>query len=580
MKIENDKKTLLIIASSVAILIIINIVLASVILKKTTTVAAPQAATNDLSKSQAEHMENELSSMQSALSNLSNKLEQIALDISNLSSEMAKNGATDNSKSKAEEYLEAARKQKNNQDVAKILYLSALAHSENKAAILNEFVDWQIQLIDQDMKKNNEEEAQDRLIDLAQVCDVTISNGSVADMVIIPAIKNKLSSADEAIKKISENKLKEQKKQLAVLEAQLNSIKSYKDAEDLLNTLSSTYFDPALEDQKETIIARIITKESCLTTPDQELIFPDINEDTPWNAWLDNFIERLRSNSPTIKKFEDIGAAADFLDAASQCNVAGVAERLSLFSTVSRQINVTYWAEKVDEALKNENPDINEISSLLAESNDFTQNEYNTCLSRVISLNGYIAYKTNLDLEENVKQLRAIEQQIKSKEAYLQMIGMVQAQYFQFLLHLQGLNQKFPEQFSDGITQVSQTIDALDKLSSAYRNYVVVEGLQNDNSQRERFISWAKSQLAWAKDYDEKGEGIANQWTKTRRNKEAVENYKRAWNELMCIHPGDLQSADPALYQSYSELKTKIENHWKPSDDDLRNVKYKQVTDF
>lgn len=580
MKIENDKKTLLIIASSVAILIIINIVLASVILKKTTTVAAPQAATNDLSKSQAEHMENELSSMQSALSNLSNKLEQIALDISNLSSEMAKNGATDNSKSKAEEYLEAARKQKNNQDVAKILYLSALAHSENKAAILNEFVDWQIQLIDQDMKKNNEEEAQDRLIDLAQVCDVTISNGSVADMVIIPAIKNKLSSADEAIKKISENKLKEQKKQLAVLEAQLNSIKSYKDAEDLLNTLSSTYFDPALEDQKETIIARIITKESCLTTPDQELIFPDINEDTPWNAWLDNFIERLRSNSPTIKKFEDIGAAADFLDAASQCNVAGVAERLSLFSTVSRQINVTYWAEKIDEALKNENPDINEISSLLAESNDFTQNEYNTCLSRVISLNGYIAYKTNLDLEENVKQLRAIEQQIKSKEAYLQMIGMVQAQYFQFLLHLQGLNQKFPEQFSDGITQVSQTIDALDKLSSAYRNYVVVEGLQNDNSQRERFISWARSQLAWAKDYDEKGEGIANQWTRTRRNKEAVEYYKRAWNELMCIHPGDLQSADPALYQSYSELKTKIENHWKPSDDDLRNVKYKHVTDF
>ena len=160
------------------------------------------------------------------------------------------------------------------------------------------------------------------------------------------------------------------------------------------------------------------------------------------------------------------------------------------------------------------------------------------------------------------------------------MVGATQGQYIQFLLRLKTLDAKYANQFSAEISEATQKIADLGQLVNVYKNKLVIVDLNKNEAQRTRFVEWAKRQLQSARTLDEKGEAIASEWGRTRSNEAAVNKYVAAWQAVMSIYPGDLQAADPALFQTYSELKMQIENHWEPNNYQRGIVKYKRISDF
>lgn len=480
---------------------------------------------------------------------------------------------------RAHTYLEAARTSLSTPDVAQILYVSALAYSINKAPILHEFIDWQALVIKQALKKGGTALAQEKLMALVNICDVNISSGSIEDMTAIPAVKEKLVTIEKLISSQIDQRIMEQREQLLTFAERVGELTSYESAEKLLNSIDKFTCDSSLNDQKDTIIAKIISRQSCLTTPEQAIELPVINADTPWVAWLENFIRRLKSNIAITVKLADLEAAADFLLAAKQSKVSGVAEKVAELESISRQTYLNYWQERTDRTLNAKKQDLNDISSLLAECNMFSYEEQKANLDRIIKLNKCITAVTLVELTENLKQLKSTENMIPA-EAYMQAVCAVQGQYLQMLLRLQEMQVKYPEYFSEEIVKVTKKITGLDQLISAYKSKLTREDLLKGGMQRKKFIAWVKEQFKLAEQCFEKGEKIAGQWNKTTRSIEAKEMYIEGWHAVMKIHPDDLHTADPALVRLYNEIKEKIEKRWKPTEYQMQRIEYKRISDF
>ena len=248
---------------------------------------------------------------------------------------------------KAEMYLNAARASVKNPEIAQMLYVSALTYSENKAVILAEFITWQTNVIKQILQKNNIDLAQKHFAALAKICDTHIAWGSINDMLSIPQLQKKLAMAKQAISVYQDTQTAEYTKQINAFAEKIKSVSTYEMAETLLKELSDLQTDPSFDDLKESIAAKIIMKQSCLTTPSHQLMIPVVSEDTPWGEWLENFIVRLKSDISVTKKLEDIGAAAEFLQAAKASDCQGVAELMNEIEKTSRVIYVAYWKERV-----------------------------------------------------------------------------------------------------------------------------------------------------------------------------------------------------------------------------------------
>lgn len=480
---------------------------------------------------------------------------------------------------KAINYLKAARASIQKPEIAHILYVSALTYSNDKSSILSEFIDWQASLIKQALSKNDLEDAQERLVALASICDANIAAGSINDMNAIPELKNKIAAAEKLIALYREQQISAQKKRIAEFLQKIDALDNFVQADSLLKELSAFSVDSSLSGQKDDITARIIQKQSYLTTPSQQLIIPSINETTPWCAWLKNFIVRLQSDLPTMQKLEDLGTAAEFLQAAKSSNAEGVDNLITEIEKTSRGVYLTYWKERVERALVASSQNRDDVATLIAESNTFSPEEVKAYKKEMLKLHKFIVQTTLDELKNGLKNLKGIENTV-SDETYMQMVAATQSQYLQLLLRIKALDSKFEGNFTKETEDISQKIANLEKLLSSYKNRVIVKDLRKNEAQRARFIKWAKSQLIKADVFDKKGEEIAARWDKIRSSAEAVANYTAAWNSLMCIHPSDLQFADPALFQRYNELKNRIEKHCPPSDAQRTDVKYKRISDF
>ena len=122
----------------------------------------------------------------------------------------------------------------------------------------------------------NIELAQERLIALAGICDANIALGSVRDMESIPALKNKLMTAEQLIEDNQNQLIATQQEQINSFLQRLNDITSYSEAEELLNELTAFTVAPALNEQKDDIVAKIILKQSYLLLQPSNLLFPQL----------------------------------------------------------------------------------------------------------------------------------------------------------------------------------------------------------------------------------------------------------------------------------------------------------------
>ena len=535
------------------------------------------AAFEQMIKSMEEQMlalENDTSAQLAAIKN---KIDSIETSSSATAKTLA--SLQNERETKAALYLKAARASTKTPETAQILYVSALTYSDDKAEILSEFIDWQTKLIRQDVERGNVELAQERLVALAGICDANIALGSVGDMKSIPALKNKLTAAERLITSYQSELIAAQQKQINSFVQRVDSLTSYSEAESLLKDLTALTVDPSLNNQKDALVAKIILKQSYLTTPSDQIIIPVISNDTPWNEWLKNFVVRLKSDLPITKKLEDIGTAAEFLQAAKASNEKGVQDLITEIEKVSRGIYLSYWKERVERVTSSTDSNLNDVSTLITESNAFSAEEQKENKAQIVKLNKYITKATLAEFAEGLKNLKALENSV-ADETYMQMVGATQGQYIQLLLRLKALDAKYANQFAAEIAEATQKITDLYQLANAYKNKLIVADLEKNEAQRTRFVEWAKKQLEQARKLDREGENIASTWSKTRSSEAAVDKYVAAWKALMSIHPGDLQAVDPALFQMYSELKIQIENHWEPNNYQRKRVTYKRISDF
>ena len=480
---------------------------------------------------------------------------------------------------KAEMYLSAARSSVSTPEIAQILYVAALNYSDNKAEILSEFIVWQTELIEKELRKGDSESATERLVAVATICDANIAMGSVNDMKAIPVLKSKLAAAEKLITDHKNKLIATQEKELEKLAQRADRLSSYSAADDLLKDLAVLTVDPSLSNKKEEITAKIILKQSYLTAPTDQLIIPPINNATPWNAWLKNFIVRLKSNLPVMKKLEDIGRAAEFLQVAKESDAEGVQDLIVEIEKESRNIYLDYWRERVEKTTASAEANLNDISTLISESNAFNPEEQKKYEAQIIKLHKYITKTTLAEFKEGVKHLKALEKSF-TDETYMQMVGSMQAQYIQLLLRLKALDAKFANQFYSEVSEATQQVKYFSILIDSYKKKLTANELEKVQIQRNSFIAWARETINNARVFDNRGEEIANKTFATRKSPEAVDQYASGWLLLMSIHPNDLQAVDPALFQIYSTLKSQIESHWTPSDYHRGRVEYKRISDF
>ena len=520
-----------------------------------------------------------------ALGRIDKQIKYIGTEIDKTTKTLA--ALKDERAQKAAMYLKAARASKTNSEIAQLLYISALTYSDEKSPLLAEYIDWQTELIKSALQADDTELAQERLIALANVCDANIALCSVNDIKSIQSLKDKLLFAEELIASHKKQRISDQQERLKGFAQRIDNLSTYEEADSLLNEFSALQTDVSLNGQKESLVAAIVLKQSCLTSPNHQLIIPAINDNTPWCPWLRNFIVRLKSDLPVSQKLEDIGAATEFLQAAKESQTDGVAELMAELEKTSRGVYLAFWQERVDRVtskaksnLSSTNPNLNDISTLILEYNDFKDNEQKANEKQFIELNKYLITATYKELADSLKILKSLENTV-ADETYMQMVGATQGQYIQLLIRLKTLDAKFAGKFSTEISKVTQEIASLGQLVNSYKNKLVVTDIKRSETQRSRFLEWARAQLDRAKELDNEGEKIADPVFVTRANDKAVEKYVSAWLTLMRIHSGDLQSADPALFHRYSELKQLIENHKSPTDHMRKQpVEYKRITDF
>ena len=216
---------------------------------------------------------------------------------------------------------------------------------------------------------------------------------------------------------------------------------------------------------------------------------------------------------------------------------------------------MSYWKERVERITSSADSNLNDLSTLITESNAFSAEEQMENKAQIIKLNKYITKATLAEFAEGLKNLKALENSV-ADETYMQMVGATQGQYIQLLLRLKTLDAKYANQFSAEILDATQKIAFLGQLVNAYKNKLVITDLNKNEAQRTRFIEWAKGQLQRARTLDGEGEAIASTWRRTRSSEAAVNKYVAAWQALMSIHPGDLHAATKGELLNINEFLT------------------------
>ncbi len=501
------------------------------------------------------------------------------------------------------EYLEAARRQKGNPEVARLLYMSALGYCSKKTEILNEIAMWTNELVDQSLSHGNIEEAEQHLAQLAALFDSAITSGTVEDIEGIPSLKEEILRIDSKVVASKDPKL--QQDTLNELAKRVESISCYEEGEELMAVIETTVWDSSLEDSSAVMGSAIRRILSCMTPVEKDIIIPEVDENTPWVAWLKHFNERLNAapeQVPTNRKFEDLGTAAAFLEAAekkgAELQLAGdssIADEMASLRRSARKLQITRWEEQAHQAIGDKTPVLVNLSSILAEGLDFSSEEQELVAKTLFDLNDKVV---ELSLARNVEAVNTLSKLKGIKDdSVIQLLSIRQSHYLQLLVQIQemqSLMRKLNWQEAEGEAARTQLVareqDIKNKLASleedidTLRDKLKLEAIQIIQNEHGRFECWSAKRIDEAQQKYKHAEKMAETWGKTWGNNEVQEELKNAWWHIMTIHPGDLSMVNPAEKQAYDMLKQDIEaklvGDFKVTIKDLQSVKYTRIDTF
>ena len=361
---------------------------------------------------------------------------------------------------KAEKYLEAARETKKNpeqENKTRLLYLATIYYSDEKSSLLEEYINWEEEIITKFLKKGNLEGAQDRYLAMLEACDQNMTNASVNDINNVASLNDKLKNVAKKIKNVQQNRDNEINQQLVAIEEDISNIATRQDVIQLrekLNTLNSDL--PQYEEKKNDLDNRLLRIQTCMTSPTDPLMIPPVDSETPWQQWLDNFAARLKSDEISIsQRLEDLRTATDFLQEAKQYSKSNpnIEEYLKKVEEESKQLYVKDWKERCQKCLTNNVNDLASLLTLQKESQLFLKDERKICSDEIVKLNKRIFNLMHEEMDDKVNKLRIQEYSINS-DFYVQKLGLYLGEYRQIFsswleLKLEFPEKKFDEEFDD-----------------------------------------------------------------------------------------------------------------------------------
>ena len=509
---------------------------------------------------------------------------------------------TANGQIKAAAYLDEARKCEDI-ETKRLLYERAIDLYIDKMPAILEYVDWVGGEIQKQAATENTEDynaSTERFGMLVSECNSMLTHASLSDVQAIPDLQQRLEGIESAIKQNRADIINTQASMLIDIEKSKDKLFTYSDCEKLRANIAAIEVDGSLSDRKDKIIQDIFNKQSCLTSPTDELMLPEICEDTPWNEWLDNFIKRLDADETRLsleQKMKDISEASDFLQAAEKLQGAQCREQIRRIDTQIQALEELQWEKQVDNLLAGKSQEseqqpsnTEQIASLLAQGKTLT-----VCRNKQKHDAAYV--KLNLKYFDSVREeieissqnlLRKNEQSsvganpMFSDELSIQLWGAIQSQYANTLLQLQLLAKDYQETsalekgdanspFSDQgnndelnrqIVVLQERLRGTERMIDSIRKQIAIHALSEEKKRNEKYRDQCLGHITAA--------NIAFNNAETAKSSEEKESYyKQAWMELRKIHPGDFQSVAPHQYHMYEKIKKKADNKCDPSEEEL-----------
>lgn len=370
---------------------------------------------------------------------------------------------------KAEKYLEAARETKKNpeqENKTRLLYLATIYYRDEKSSLLEEYINWEEEIITKLLKKGNLEGAQDRYLAMLEACDQNMTNASVNDINNVASLNDKLREVAQKIKDVQQNRDNEINQHLVGIEKDISKIKTHQDVIQLrkkLNTLNSGL--PQNEEKKNDLDNRLLRIQTYMTHPTDPLMIPPVDSETPWQQWLNNFVKRLKSDEISAsQRLEDLRTATDFLQEAKQYlqeakqysksnpnieECLKIEKCLKKVEEESKQLYVKGWKERCQKCLPNDVNDLDSLLTLQKESQLFLKDERKICSDEIVKLNKRIFKLMHEEMVDKVNKLINQKDSINS-DFYVQKLGLYLGEYQQIFSSWLELKLEFPEkEFND-----------------------------------------------------------------------------------------------------------------------------------
>lgn len=472
--------------------------------------------------------------------------------------------ATINNTSRADEYLDAAKEEKD-PTIRQMLFLAAINASAEKMPVLDEFIKDQEEQIKAKLATGAPafDEVWEKLNTLAGICDAAISRGSVQDIKSAQKVQERLVAIGNSIKEAQRTpqvaRLGEIREQLA----QQQEDDGWRKCGDWITELEGASFNAELEDDKETLITEIRNKRACLTPYTEALEIPDVADDTAWQEWLTHFSDRLKAkgNETPEQALAEIDEAASFLEEAKKHAEANdIMEGIMSTAKICVALDWNNRARQFNDQ-EQDKKTLAAATALLAEAEAFSDSS----LSEIVSASKGMLYDCIMEMaiktcDGNAAALKdaGLENSLPS-DVSLQLLSNALSQYTQLLHQLESGRANYPS-YGKLRTNLVTKINGLNDVISGKGTVAVVPDVQTDL--RANYRHYAEWNIDKAEGLYNEAEDIADDYFKTRANEECVWRYKAAWFKLMTIHPDELRSVDPALAERYTDLKAKIENAW------------------
>lgn len=492
----------------------------------------------------------------------------------------------DSNKAKCNAYLDAARANTNDYQVCELLYRAAIVLSVNKQPVMSEYARWCQKSVRQLVEDGRIDDADRRYTSLVTFFDSVIGTGSVSDICSISMLVQQLAEVEAIVDGARQLAEMKQWKAFENIEESVCAATNYDQLVDCRTKLDGLEVIDEKDDlfERKDQLDRLLTMKMSTAVPTSApIIIPPVCDDTPWIAWLENFNARLTSDDLTEEaRTLEFAQAGEFLAAAREIDDEDVKTAVEEIEKHGTAICRNAWRKTVmaaiDKAAHSE-AGVQQCIELLAATSDFSEDEQRLCREELVSLNRAVVAASLREIRKQADSAKRLESRL-SKDEYQQLLSMLQGQCLQMLVRLQELNHRFDGGFESDIDRVSVAVTGFSSVISGFNKAREVKGIAAQTAREQKFISWVRDTIIASTNSYQSGEEIAKKWFKTTSNDDAQKKYKRAWEQIMEVNSGDLATLDEALYKLWSKEKEKIENRYEPSDDDLKNRKYRGLKDF